>query len=164
MSEVFREKVGENPEQRQTTDAVASENPCSTAFMLSGGSRGLLGRRNDRGPIFHAKKPPTERSWRTYVMRHARFASRRSGTICRRFYPGFTPLAEKNVIRITGFICKYLSMTRKMPLFGRNHGTPRSIGEGRNMWGQPPSAVQPGKARRPYSPLTIPFPSAQPVG
>jgi len=95
MSEVFREKVGENPEQRQTTDAVASENPCSTAFMLSGGSRGLLGRRNDRGPIFHAKKPPTERSWRTYVMRHACLATGRRRTIWTAILPRIGALGRE---------------------------------------------------------------------
>ena len=58
VSDEVREKVSENSEQGQTADAVAGEYPGSAAFMMPNGGcagRGLLGRGNDRGPIFHAK-------------------------------------------------------------------------------------------------------------
>jgi hypothetical protein len=82
MRNEVREKVGQYSEQCQAGNSVGGENPRSAAFMLPHGScssRGLLGvgRGDDRGPIFHAK-PPTERSWRKYVMRHASLASWRS--------------------------------------------------------------------------------------
>ena len=58
MRDEVREKVGQNPEQGQARDAVGCKNPRSPAFTLPDGgsrSRGLFLRRNDRGPIFHAK-------------------------------------------------------------------------------------------------------------
>ena len=56
VSDEVREEVGEYSEQRKTADAVAGEHPGSAAFVrMCGGCRGLLGRVNDRGPIFHAK-------------------------------------------------------------------------------------------------------------
>jgi len=56
VSDEVREEVGEHAEQRETTDAVTGEHPGSAAFVgTCGGSRGLLRRSNDRGPIFHAK-------------------------------------------------------------------------------------------------------------
>jgi len=39
--------------------------------MVTGGNAGLLGRRYNWGPIFHANDLRTEESWRKYVMRHA---------------------------------------------------------------------------------------------
>ena len=76
MGDEVREKVGQNPEQRQATNAVAGQNPRSAAFMLPGsGSRGLLSRRDDRGPIFHAK-PPDGKIVAQHVMRHACLALR----------------------------------------------------------------------------------------
>ena len=76
------EKVGENSEQCQPRQTISREHPGSAAFPLNRGGcgRGLLGRRNDRGPIFHAK-PPKERSWRKYIMRHACLASGGGRTI-----------------------------------------------------------------------------------
>jgi hypothetical protein len=72
MRDEVREKVSQNAEQSQTANAVAGKNPRSAAFMMMlVSSRGLLGRRDDRGPIFHAKNLLTERSWRKYIMRHA---------------------------------------------------------------------------------------------
>jgi hypothetical protein len=68
VGDEVREEVGQNAEQRQATNAVGGENPCSAAFMMMkfGSRRGLLGvgRRNAWGPIFHAKNLLTERSWR----------------------------------------------------------------------------------------------------
>jgi hypothetical protein len=60
MRDEVRKEVSQNSEQRQTADAVAGKNPCSAAFMLpdgGSGGRGLVttGRRDDRGPIFHAR-------------------------------------------------------------------------------------------------------------
>jgi len=99
MRDELRKKVGENAKQRQANDAVAGENPRSSAFMLpDAGGRGLfrIRRWDDRGPIFHAKNLPTERSWRKYVMRHACLASRRSRTIWAEFYPGLAPAGQKS--------------------------------------------------------------------
>jgi hypothetical protein len=56
VGDEVRKKVGQNAEQRQAANAVDGENPGAAAFMMFGGSRGLLGvGRRDRGPIFHAK-------------------------------------------------------------------------------------------------------------
>jgi hypothetical protein len=71
MRDEVREEVGENPKQRQTTDTIGGENPGAAAFMLLGGSRGLRSRRNDTGPIFHAKEPPDGK-----IVAQARYASR----------------------------------------------------------------------------------------
>ena len=53
----IRQEVGENSEQRQAANAVDGEHPGSTAFVFDrrGCSVGLLVRRDDRGPIFHAR-------------------------------------------------------------------------------------------------------------
>ena len=92
MSDEVREEVGQNSEQGQTADAVAGENPGSAAFMMSngrGGCGGLLTtRRDNRGPIFHAKTSrrkdrgartlcvtPRPASWRGKVI-YAGFYSR----------------------------------------------------------------------------------------
>jgi hypothetical protein len=73
MRDEVREEVRQNSEQRQTRDAVGRQNPCSAAFMLpdgTGGSRGLLRRRDDRGPIFHAKTSSGK------IVAQVRYASR----------------------------------------------------------------------------------------
>jgi hypothetical protein len=59
------------------------------------------------------QKPPAERSWRKYVMRHACLASRRDKTIWVEFYAGLTRLAEKNVTGITVFMCKLIIILGK---------------------------------------------------
>ena len=50
-------------------------------------------RRDDRGPIFHARNLRTERSWRKYIMRHACPATWPGKTIWAEVYYGFA--AEK---------------------------------------------------------------------
>jgi hypothetical protein len=55
VGDEVREKVGEYSEQGQTANAVTGKNPRSAAFVMFGSGRRLLGRRDDRGPIFHAK-------------------------------------------------------------------------------------------------------------
>lgn len=89
MSDEVREEVGEHSEQRETADAVTSEHPGSAAFVWAcGGSRGLLRRRNDRGPIFHAKT-----SGRKDRGASTRYASRLPGDMVGQDYEGdFTPV------------------------------------------------------------------------
>jgi len=62
MSDEVGEKVGQNSEQGQTADAVAGKNPGAAAFMMPNGGCGrwrlLTTRRDNRGPIFHAKNLP----------------------------------------------------------------------------------------------------------
>jgi hypothetical protein len=73
MRDEVREEVSKNPEQRQTRDTVGRENPRSAAFVFPNGgcgSRGLLRRRNDRGPIFHAKTSDGK------IVAQVRYASR----------------------------------------------------------------------------------------
>lgn len=52
-----REEVSDHSEQRQAGNAIGGENPGAAAFVLCGGGLGLRSwnRRDDRGPIFHAK-------------------------------------------------------------------------------------------------------------
>jgi len=58
MRDEVRKKIRQHSEQRESGNAVSRENPSSAAFMVPGGRRrGRTGisRRNDWGPIFHAK-------------------------------------------------------------------------------------------------------------
>ncbi len=82
-----REEVSQNSEQRQTRDAVRRQNPRSTAFMFPdgrGGRRGLVinRRRNDRGPIFHAKTSSGK------IVAQVRYASRLPRVMARQDYLG----------------------------------------------------------------------------
>src|SRR5271166_6203137 len=85
MGDEVREKVGQNSEQRQPGNPVGGQNPRSAAFMLadrSGSSRGLLGiyRRDDRGPIFHAKTSDGK------IVAQVRYASRLPRIVARQDY------------------------------------------------------------------------------
>ncbi len=86
MSDEVREEVSQNSEERQTRDAVRCQNPRSTAFMFPdgrGGSRGLVtSRRNDRGPIFHAKTSSGK------IVAQVRYASRLPRIMARQDYLG----------------------------------------------------------------------------
>ena len=85
MRDEVREKVGQNSEQRQSGNAVCGQNPRSAAFMLPDGgssSRGLLGirRRDDRGPIFHAKTSDGK------IVAQVRYASRPPRIVAKQEY------------------------------------------------------------------------------
>jgi hypothetical protein len=83
MSDEVREEVSQNSEQRQTRNTVGGQNPRSTAFKFPdgrGGSRGLVCRGNDRGPIFHAKTSSGK------IVAQVRYASRLPRVVARQDY------------------------------------------------------------------------------
>ena len=83
MRDEVREEVSQNSEQRETRNTVGCQNPRSAAFMLPdgrGGSRGLLRRRDDRGPIFHAKTSSGK------IVAQVRYASRLPRVMARQDY------------------------------------------------------------------------------
>ena len=56
MGDEVGKEVGEDAEQRQPRQAIRREDPRTAALPPDRGccgTRGLLGSRNDRGPIFH---------------------------------------------------------------------------------------------------------------
>jgi hypothetical protein len=113
-----REEIRENAKQRQTANAVCGQNPGSAAFMMFGGSRGLLGvgRRDDRGPIFHAKKPPDGK-----IVAQVLYASRLPRVMGRQDYLGGILLRiqgvwEKKSVMVTGFLRKLaVKMGKTLP-------------------------------------------------
>src|SRR5262249_42096137 len=89
----------------------------TAAFMLLDRIRcgRRLGRRDDRGPIFHAKTSGRKDRGAMYGMRHA--CPHRSGqNYLMDFNPDFPPTQQENVIGITTSIRKLTSIMRK--LFG----------------------------------------------
>jgi hypothetical protein len=97
VGDEVREKVGEYSEQGQTANAVTGKNPRSAAFVMFGSGRRLLGRRDDRGPIFHAKTSNGK------IVAQVRYASRPPRDMGRQDYldvilpPIYACGREKNV-------------------------------------------------------------------
>jgi len=86
MRDEVREEVRQKAEKGQAGNAVGGKYPGAAAFVFAGGGGLLNCRIDDRGPIFHARKPPRERPWRKNVMRHACPASWPGRTIWTEFY------------------------------------------------------------------------------
>src|SRR5207302_9285557 len=73
MGDEVREEVRQKAEKSEARNTVGGEYPGSAAFAFAGS--GLLNcRMDDWGRIFQARKPPRERTRRSYAMRHARRA------------------------------------------------------------------------------------------
>jgi hypothetical protein len=100
MGDKIREEVCENSEKSQPGNTVGGENPRAATGKMPIGCRlmGLLRNRRDRGPIFHARKPPNGR-----IVAQLRYASRLPGIVAgqdylrQNFTTGFRLTGEKNV-------------------------------------------------------------------
>jgi hypothetical protein len=94
MSDEVREEVSDQPKQGQPGNTVGGKNPGSAACEMSVMGRlrmFLLGNTRDRGPIFHARKPPNGR-----IVAQLHYASRLPGIMdgqdnTAEFYYGFGP-------------------------------------------------------------------------
>jgi hypothetical protein len=110
MRDEVRKKVGQNPEQSQTGDAVGCKNPRSPALVSTKGRvrrRGLfrVSSGNDRGPIFHARTSDGK------IVAQLLYASRLPRIMAKQDYLSRILLRiggseRKNVTRITVFLCK----------------------------------------------------------
>ncbi len=138
MRDEVREEVSQNSEQRQTRDTVGCQNPRSAPFMLpdgGGGSRGLLRRRNDRGPIFHAKTSSGK------IVAQVRYASRLPrflagqdylGRILRRILAGRREKCDQNHSIYVQINCRIMKIVQ-----------PSSTLRSRSFWDFSPSWLWP---------------------